>query len=165
MGHHDVSTWITMMPTTGQATPVQHLLSGLGPDCGQTAGHWENWLHHFFLDKIRSVFSVSLFQRRKKNNLMDLAKTLRLMFWYLASNAMETWIWLTVYGLQFLSFLIDSEAAWSVLRYNLFILLGSDSIDDWASYNFLNLAAAGIQVFPQSYSQLVSPFYICRNQA
>lgn len=54
---------------------------------------------------------------------MVLAKTVRLNT--SASNTVETWVWITVYRLWYLSFLIDQEVAWSVLGYNLFILLRS----------------------------------------
>ena len=79
----------------------------------------ENWLHHFCLDKIRSVFSMSLFHRNQspygsgKACCSDTS----------ASNAMETWVWL--YGLVPVIVFIDSGTVLSVLKYDLFILLRS----------------------------------------
>ena len=56
--------------------------------------------------------------------------------------------------------LINSEAAWSALRYPSQI---SDRIDSWASFNFVHLAASN-QVLPLGYSQIVSSFHMSKSR-
>ena len=72
-----------------------------------------------------SLFHVPLPQKKKNSPYGPGLDSKTAVLDISASNAMETWVWLTVYGLWSLSFLIDSETIWSVLRYTLFILLRS----------------------------------------
>ena len=111
--------WDTMMSPPGlwwcwplgempSATPAARTRSTLWT----SSRTWENWLHHS---------CMALFHRGGESHLIGLGKTIDCCSGYFCLQCYGGPGRWTVYGLWSLSF----EAAWSVLRYNLFILLGS----------------------------------------
>lgn len=117
MGHHSAFSWIMMMLTTGQDPLIQPLLPKPSPECGHAVGHWRT-----DCTTLPRQHKVSVFQVPLPQELFTFWPWWSLLFWYFCLQCfgdLNMASWASYY------FFNKFRITWSVLKYNLLVLLGS----------------------------------------